>query len=218
MRRFIPKLNRVVRTLIFYDFIVYAGWGLVSPVFAVYILDEIKGGTIFVVGIAISIYWTSKALMQIPIGKYLDQKQARQTNLNFLMMGTAIMSTIPLFYIFADQIWHILILQFVHAIGVSMAVPAWGGVFMTHVEKGRESESWSAESSILGLGLGAAGFIGGFVISNYGYTPIFIAISILGTLGVYAMHSLKYEEGTSPHRQFLRVASAPIKKTNRYLR
>ncbi|MEX0877592.1 MAG: MFS transporter [Candidatus Spechtbacterales bacterium] len=216
MKRFIPRLNRIVKTLIFYDFVVYSGWGLVAPVFAIFILEKIDGGSIVIAGIAISIYWGCKALLQIPIGKYLDSINTRRMNLNFIMIGTSIMSCVPLVYIFVSQPWELYSLQIVHAMGVSMAVPAWGGVFMRHIDEGKESETWSAESSILGLGLAAAGLTGGLVIENFGFTPIFIAISIIGFCGVFLIHTIKTDK--EPHLQEMEAAAVPIRKNNRYLR
>ena len=67
------SLNKVVRTLIQTDLIFISSFGLITPVFAVFITKQIEGGDVEVVGFAAAIYWIFKAILQIPIGKFLSE-------------------------------------------------------------------------------------------------------------------------------------------------
>lgn len=177
------SFNRIVKTLIITDFIIYSGWGLVMPVFAVFLLNSIRGGDAQVAGTAAGIYWVMKSLIQIPIGKFLDRNHGEKDDYWFMVLGTFLASFTPLILIFASEPWHIYGLQIYYAFSMAMVIPSWGGIFMRHADKGREAETWGFESSLLGLGMGVAGIAGGFIAKALGFTPLFIAVSMMGVLG-----------------------------------
>lgn len=49
-------INKVIRVLILSDVIILTGLGFVSPIFAIFIADNIQGGDVRVAGFAASIY------------------------------------------------------------------------------------------------------------------------------------------------------------------
>lgn len=183
--------NKITRTLIISDFIAYSGWGFFAPIFAIFILESITGGTVQVVGFAVAIYWVLKSILQIPIGNYLDRNHGEKDDYWFLVIGTSIASLVPLFFIIISETWHLYVLQAVYAVAMAMAIPPWGGIFMRHVDKGKEAKAWGMESSALGIGTGIAGAIGGTVAATIGFTPLFLLISLFGMIGVGVLLSAK---------------------------
>ncbi|MFY9457586.1 MAG: MFS transporter [Candidatus Spechtbacterales bacterium] len=177
------NFNKIIKTLIITDFLVYSGWGLVMPVFAVFILGSIKGGDAQVAGTAAGIYWVVKSLIQIPIGKFLDRNHGEKDDYWFMVSGTFFASLTPLVLVFASEAWHIYGVQVFYAICMAMVIPSWGGIFTRNADKGREAETWGFESSLLGIGMGVAGILGGFMVKALGFTPLFIAVSVFGILG-----------------------------------
>ena len=177
------NFNKIIRTLIITDFFIYSGWGLIMPVLAVFIIDSIEGGDAGVVGMAIGIYWVAKSILQIPIGKYLDRNRGEKDDYWFMVIGTFLASLTPLLFLVSSEPWHIYGLQIVHALGMAMAIPSWGGIFTRHIDRGREAETWGLESSSLGIGVGIAGIIGGFVAKSIGFTYLFVIVSVFGLLG-----------------------------------
>ena len=181
------NFNKIIKTLIVTDMIIYSSWGLVAPIFAVFILNSIKGGDASVVGIATGIYWVTKSILQIPLGKYLDRNHGEKDDHRLMVAGTFMASLIPIGFLISSQIWHIYVLQFIYAIAMAMVIPSWGGIFTRHIDKGREAETWGFESSSLGLGVGIAGIIGGFVAKSSGFAPLFILVSVFGILGSFLL-------------------------------
>lgn len=175
--------NKIIRVLIFSDFIIYSAWGLIAPIFAVFLLDSIKGADASVAGIAAGIYWLTKSLFQMPIGKFLDRNNGERDDYWFMVIGTFIASLIPLGYLSASEPVHIYTLQVLYALGMAMVIPPWGGIFTRHIDKGREAETWGFESSLLGIGVGIAGILGGFIAKTVGFAPLFIGVSSLGLIG-----------------------------------
>ena len=185
------NFNKIIRILIITDVFVYSSWGLIMPVLAVFIVQSINGGDAGVVGMAVGIYWITKSLLQIPIGKYLDRNHGEKDDYWFMVAGSYLASLTPLVFLVSSEPWHIYALQVVHAIGMAMALPPWGGLFTRHMDRGREAETWAFESSFLGIGLGIAGIVGGFVAKTIGFAPLFIGVSVLGMIGATLLLLIK---------------------------
>jgi len=179
INRKIP-LNKVVKVLITSDFFLLMGWGLINPILAIFIVENIKGGDAGVAGIAIGIYWLTKSIVQIPIANFLDKHHGEKDDYYALVLGTMLASLTPLGFIFANLPWHMYLLQVLHALGMAWAVPSWSAIFTRHIDKGKEAISWGAESSALGIGTGTAGVLGGVIAKNFGFTPLFIGVALLG--------------------------------------
>ena len=176
------SINKVIKILVLSDFFLLFGWGLISPILAIYIIHSIRGGNAQVAGIAVGIYWLLKSVLQLPIANLLDRHHGEKDDYYALIFGTLLASLTPIGFIFATLPWHIYILQTVHAIGMAFAIPSWSGIFTRHIEKGREAFCWSLDSSALGIGAGAAGIIGGTVAKVFGFLPLFIGVSGLGII------------------------------------
>jgi len=178
----LKSINKVIKILVFYDLILLFGWGLITPILAVFIVDKIQGGDVRVAGIAIGIYWVLKSLIQIPIGRYLDKNHGEKDDYYFLIGGTLLASFVPLGFIFATLPWHMYLLQAVHAIGMAAVIPSWGGIFTRHIDKGKEAQSWALDSSALGIGAGIAGIVGGIIAKAFGFAPLFIGVGVFGII------------------------------------
>jgi MFS family permease len=178
----LKKINKVIRILIFSDFLFTSGWGLISPIFAIFLIEDINGSGAMVAGFAAAIYWLVKSILQPFIAYYLDKHHGEKDDLYFLIGGYILVSFVPLGYIFSYLPWHIYLLQFLYAIGMACAIPTWAGIFTRHIDKGKEAFEWSIESTSLGIAAGITGAVGGLVGSIVGFKILFLAVSIF-TLG-----------------------------------
>ena len=66
------NINRVVKTLVITDFFINAAFGSFGPVFAIFITQQIQGGSASVAGYAAAAYWIVKSLVQLPIARFLE--------------------------------------------------------------------------------------------------------------------------------------------------
>lgn len=178
------SFNKIISTLIFTDIAIFTGWGLIAPIFSIFILKSIDGGDVQMAGFAAGIYFLVRSLAQIPIGRYLDKRKGEDDDFWFMVAGAGIGVMIPLGYLFAHEAWHIYILQAVYALGAAMYGPPWGGIFTRHMEKGKEAQVWSVETSGVGLGAGIAGIMGGTIAEMVGFHALFIFVSLMNAVGV----------------------------------
>ena len=188
-------INKIIKIMITSDFFLNLGWGLLSPVFAIFIVKNISSGDIFeaakIAGFASLIYWLTKSALQIPIGHYLDKNHGEKDDFWAMFLGEFLIAFVPLGYLFSSQPWHIYILQIVYAVGMSMVIPAWSAIFTRHIDKGREALQWSMESTFLGIGAGVAGGFGGIVASIFGFSALFICVSFFNIISIIFLLLIK---------------------------
>jgi DHA1 family quinolone resistance protein-like MFS transporter len=58
-------MNKTLKLLIISDVFVFSGFGLIAPILAIFIKDNLIGGTIFAAGIASAIFLVTHSLLQI---------------------------------------------------------------------------------------------------------------------------------------------------------
>lgn len=181
------KMNKTIKILVSSDLIMFGALGLITPFFAIFITNQIKGGSIEVIGFAAGIYAILKSLLQIPIGKYLDKVKGEKDDFCFLILGYLIVALVPIGYIFSSLPWHIYVLQAIYAIGMAMAYPSWFAIFTRHIDKGKEAFEWSVWSTNTDLGVGIAGIIGGIIVTKFNFNFIFILTTIFAYISVLSL-------------------------------
>jgi len=191
-----PKIiNKIVKVLIMSDFFLNLGWGLLSPVFAIFILEKITvGGPLEaakIAGFAALSYWITKSLLEIPIGHFLDKRHGEKDDFWFMIIGTFITALVPIGYLFSYTPWHIYFFQIIHAIGMAMTLPSWLAIFTRHIDKGREAFEWSMETTSIGAGAGIAGGLGGIMAGIFGFNVLFIFVSALTVISTILLLLVK---------------------------
>ena len=206
-------INKIITVLIVSDFFFNLGWGLMGPVFAIFIIQNITMGNIAesakIAGFATFFYWITKSLLQIPIGYYLDKNHGEKDDFQFLFIGTMMMAFVPLGYIIVTQAWHIYLLQIFYGLGAAMAIPPFAAIFTRHIDKGREAAAWSMYSTFLGIAVGVAGGIGGVTVAIFGFQYVFIFVSIFTIFSNILLFAIK-DDISSKNKNVRRI---PLEKT-----
>ncbi len=175
-------INKVIKILITSDFILQSGWGLIGPIFAIFLTQQIKGGSLAMVGFIAATYWITKSIAQPFIAYFFDFKKGEKDDLVFLIWGMYIANLIPLGYFLSTQLWHIFLLEFIRGLAMACVIPSWAGIFTRHIDKGWEAFSWSIESTGLGIAFGFAAAFGGLLATILGFKTVFILVSFLGLI------------------------------------
>jgi len=175
------KLNKVIKYLIYSDLVFYTGWGLVSPIFAIFILNYIAGGNALAVGVAAAINLIVRSSLRVPFGIYADGSQRK--SYNFMFWGLLISALVPLGYLISKSSWHIYILQGILGAALAMSTAGWTGIFAKYMDRGKESTEWGIDAVAVGIGPGIAGAIGGLAVTWFSFNLVFIAVTIFGLIG-----------------------------------
>jgi len=176
-------INKIIKTLVTSDLFLNLGWGLLSPVFAIFILEKVSisgaTGAAQIAGLSALFYWIPKSFFEIPVGIYLDKNHGEKDDFWFMFAGMIIISFVPIGYIFSSLPWHIYLCQVIYAAGMAMVLPSWLAIFTRHIDKGKEAFEWSLETTAIGTGAGIAGGLSGIIVALLGFKVLFIFVSCL---------------------------------------
>ncbi|MGB9598415.1 MAG: MFS transporter [Minisyncoccales bacterium] len=186
-------INRLILFLIFFDFIFQSAWGLISPFFAIFIVQKIEGGNLVTLGLALAIFWIFKSLFQPLISYWTDRTKSEKDDFLVLFLGSFLISFVPLGYLWAKNIFHIFALELVRALAMASIVPLWSGFFTRHIDKGWESFSWSLDSTVIGLTFGFSALFGGAMANLFGFSLVFLIVSFLSFLATFSLLLVKKE-------------------------
>ncbi len=181
----LKEISLVVRILTLSDIAILVGFGLISPIFAVFILGSIEGGSLEVAGLASAIYLLAKSIGQIPIGILADKIKGERDDFWIMLCGSIAYSFVPLVYIVTKTPMQLYILQFFYGLAAAMALPTWYAIFTRHIDKNREGMEWSIYSTLVNLGAAVAASLSGFLAHRFGFNNLFVIVSILSFLGSF---------------------------------
>ncbi|MDP3057311.1 MAG: MFS transporter [bacterium] len=209
----LKSVNKIIKVLVLGDAFLNSGWGLIAPVFAIYIIQNIKGGDIMVAGFAAAVYWIVKSIIQMPFAKYLDRNHGEKDDFYAVFFGLLLVSLVPLGYMVSTLPWHIYAFQILYAIGMALVVPAWFGLYTRHIDKGKEAYEWSVYSTSFGFIAGISGAIGGVIAAAIGFKIIFLLISFFTIMAATIFYSLRDEiTAVHIHNTSVKAVDVPAEK------
>lgn len=185
--------NPVIKTLIISDILVLSGFGLIAPIFAVYITDSIQNGTVEVVGIAAMIFLLTRSLGQIPAGYIIDKLRGEKDDYEALLWGSIITSMVPLLYIFVKEPWQLYLVQFIYGFSQALTYPSWYAIFTRHIDHNREGLEWGVYNTLIDLGGAAVAGLGGYIAYSFGFAPLFLIVTVMSFIGSLWLINLKKE-------------------------
>jgi len=189
-------LNPVIRFLIYSDILMMSGWGLITPIIAVFITDKIPGGNVAVAGLASTLYFLVKCFLQIPVARYIDKHKGENDDFVIMLMGSLIITLCAFLYIFVNNVFHLYLLQVLYGVGGALSYPSWLALFTRHIDKHEEGLEWSLYYTTTDLGSALTAGLGGLMASNFGYDWVFIMVgltSLFGTLFLFGIRHFLYK-------------------------
>jgi len=173
------KMNRVVKFFILSDYIFWSGWGIVSPVFAVFILQKIGEANVFTVGAAAAIYYISKALSEVPISVYLDKHDGEKDDFYALVLGLLIGGCVSLAFLAVRSITGLFLVMVVQGIAFALYSSSWPTMFSRHLDKDHYALEWTLDHFGIDVLSAVAAFLGGGITLIFGFNFVFIVAAIL---------------------------------------
>ncbi len=72
-----------------------------------------------------------------------------------------------------------------------MSLSGWSAIFTRHIDKGKEATEWGLDATSYGIGIGISAAIGGWAVTQFGFNPVFIAVGVMGLIGVALLLGIK---------------------------
>jgi len=179
----IKKISPIIRFLTISDVLILSGFGLISPIFAVFIVDTIKGGNLEVVGIASAVYLLTRSLIQIPAAGMIDRIKGEKDDFLSMLIGSLAFSCVPLFYLFVSTPTQLYLVQFFYGLAMAFTYPSWLAIFTRHIDKEHEGIEWGIYQTLVDLGTAATASLGGFLAYQFGFNLLFVLVSLISFMG-----------------------------------
>lgn len=179
----IMRISHTIRILITSDFLINSGMTLFGPVFAIFVTQQIRGGSVETVGFAAAITQIVKSVLQIPVARYLDRNHGEYDDFYSMVTGTLLFALVPFLYLVAATPTHLYLIQVVGGVGLALAVPPWYAIFTRHIDAMKENVEWSMESIAIGISGAAAAALSGVMVTRFGFQSVFLLGGILAILG-----------------------------------
>ena len=180
-------MNKVIILLIISDILILSAFGLISPIFAIFLNEGITGGSIVAAGLASTIFFLVKSAVQLPLSMYLDKKKDK---LAFLLIGTFLIIAVPFLYAFSPNINFIYIIQAIYGLGAAMAYPAWYSLFTMHLDSKHRGFEYSIWSTGVGIGAALTAYLGAEVAKNFGFKTLFFVVGTVSFIGLVVLFFL----------------------------
>ncbi len=193
------SVGKIVKYLVFADLVFWAGWGLISPIFSIFIIERVAGATVGTVGVAAAIYWILKSLLQIPISRYLDRTPGERDDFYALAAGLLVAGFTAFSFLIVREIWQLYLTQIIQAFAFSLYFPSWMAIFSRHLDRDKVSFDWSLDSTLVGIAMGTAGLVGGLIAKYLGFQMVFLLTGLLAIVSVLIL--LTIPEVVLPHRR-----------------
>jgi MFS family permease len=179
-------MNKTLKLLVISDIFMLSGFGMIAPIIAIFINDNITGGSIFSAGLASTIFLITHAGLQLLFSYKFNPKD----RLWMLKLGTAIIMLVPIGYIFSTSIYHIYFIEFIYGIGAAFAYPSWSSLFTSHLEDGKRGFQYSIYSSSVGIGTALTATAGAWLAEKIGFQPVFVLTGIMTLVGLIILFKL----------------------------
>jgi MFS family permease len=177
------NLNRVVEAFIVSETFFWAAWNFITPIFAIFVINNIKGGNIQIAASAFSFYLITRVVIEVIAGRYSTGK----SDLNKLWMTIAGMILLSFAYIgfaFSHTISSLFFFYVITGIAIGIATPAKNSLFSAHLDHDREPTEWGIYDAVTLSGIALATALGGFIASAYGFQPLFLLAALINFLGI----------------------------------
>lgn len=172
------KVNRLIRFFVISDLFLWSGWGLINPIFAIFIVNRIEGATVVTIGIASAVYWIVKALFQMPVALYLDKHDGERDDFHALVSGLILSGIAAFSFVLVRSPVGLFFVVFLQALAFGLYTPAFSAIFSRHLDKKNYAFDWSLDSTSVGLTLGITAFVGAALAEAFGFDVIFIITSV----------------------------------------
>ncbi len=180
---FLSHTSPVIRFLILGDVVFYAAIGILGPIFALFVVGFIEGGSAEVAGIAIAVYLVTKSLAQIPAAYIVDKVCGDRDDFWFMFGGLMAASVAHLLLLFVRTPMELYAVEFLIGLALAFNFPSFYALFTKYIPDNREATSWSIYYTVLDLASAGAAALGGFLATVVGFEAVILAVAGFGFVG-----------------------------------
>lgn len=186
-------INHIVKAYIVSEAFLWSAWDFIIPIFSLYVVGSVAGGSIQTAAIGYSTYLISRVIFELISGRILAKSSDRK-KLVASILGMCFLSAAYIGFIFSDTILLVFLFYFVLGIGLGIAAPAKNSLFSIHLDKNKEATEWSITDAISFICMAMATALGGFVAATYGFQVLFMTAAVINMIATIPYITLLTEK------------------------
>ena len=181
------KVNRVVKFFVLSDLFFLGGWGLVNPIFAIFVVENIPNTSALTVGALAFTYWIVKSIVQMPVAVALDKREGEKDDFYTLLFALVLSGFAAICFALVKDVFWLFVVQILHGASQALYTPSWSAIFSRHLDKERYAFDWSLDNTTISMASAIAGLVGGVVVSFFGFKTAFLFASVLSFVGAFIL-------------------------------
>lgn len=176
-----PKLKFL---LLSNSLFVFAG-NLFLPFYALFVVKV--GGDAKLAGLLIGLQYFSSTVAAFLVIKLRDKtkldQELLQTNFLLRCFAWVMVGLNP-------NLFTLILAQIISGASESLGTPAFNALVSENLDYQQHIKEWGTYELIRNPVIAVAGIVGGFIVANFGFTPLFISMSFLALASFAVYHSL----------------------------
>lgn len=190
---FLLDMNTVIRFMIISDLVWGSAAGLLGPIFAIFILEFIDGGSAAVAGAAAAIYLITKSILQIPAASFIDRIRGEKDDFWVMFIFSLVGALLPISYLFINTPAELFFVQFLLGACIAFTFPSYMAIFTRHIDKHREGTEWGVYFTMIDLGSAITASLGGILAEIIGFHNLIVVVVCFSIVGVLFLFPLRQE-------------------------
>lgn len=165
--------NDPVLFLALIDVLLLSSFGMLFPIFPLFLMDTIVGVTIQNVAVAYALYLTSSAIFSWIYMTFLHHGDAVFRAKNGLVIGSFVVMITPLLYLYATEMTQILLIQIMLGFGFALVKTSWSRLTHAKLDFLHIEPLLQTRSFLTTFVLAIAAVLGGYVTYQHSYQALF---------------------------------------------
>jgi MFS family permease len=175
-------MNKSLKVLFLFNGIFVFSNNLLGPLYALFV-----GGIdnrVIAVSTSWAVFLASGTFFTFLMSKWGDKVKEKEF---FLIGGYLLRGFVWFSYIFTDTFYMLLALQILLGLGESLGTPAYNAIFAEHLDKNKHIKEYSTWRVISTLSRAVAVFLGGILVSYFGFDLLFFLMGSLAMVSLFGI-------------------------------
>lgn len=177
------NVNPLVKAFIISETFVWSSYNFVTPIFAIFVINNIAGGNVQTAASAFSIFLISRVIFDLISCRFVAG-QSESKKMFATILGLFILSIGYFGFAFSRTISFLFFFYIISGMGLGIATPSKNSLFSTHLDKNKEPTEWGIYDAITFIGMASTAALGGFIANQYGFQFLFLLACGINLLGI----------------------------------
>lgn len=177
------QANPIVKSFIISEGFLWSAYNFVIPIFAVFVLNNIKGGNVQLAASAYSFFLVTRVVFELIVCRFLAKSNDLEKFITTIA-GILLLSLSYFGFSFSSNVISLFMFFGIAGMALGIASPAKNSLFSTHLDKNKETIEWGIYDAVTFIGMASTAALGGFIASYYGFSLLFVLSGIVNFIGI----------------------------------